>query len=158
MASVVPALIDALVAQATAALADVSVYDGYGVGDDPGDFLMIGVDDPDSQVAAFSTESSQAMASFGSPHARSQAGSVTCAALSWNGNRGNVAQKSARDAAYAIQAAVESLLRADPTLGIAAPNQMPLTVEMGDERLSQNQYEAGCDALLIFTVKFTTWV
>lgn len=154
--SVIPALIDALFTQATAALPDVSVHDGYGVSEDPGNFLMIGVDDPDSQVAAFTSESSQAMATFGGT--REQTGSVTCAALAWNGDGGNVGQKAARDAAYAIQATVEGLLRADPTLGVTPSNNRPLTAEMGDERLSQNQYDAGCDALLIFTVKFTTWV
>lgn len=152
--SVVPSLIDALISTATAALPNVDVYDGFGVSEDPGDFLMIGVDDPDSQAAAFSSDSSQTQATAGTPRSRNQTGAITCAALSWNGNAGNAGQKTARDAVYAIQAAVENALRADPTLGVAPPNGQVLVLQIGDERLSQNQYDLGCDALLIFTVQF----
>ena len=61
--------------------------------------------------------------------ARDQTGSVTCAALSWNGDAD---QKAARDAAYAVVAAVEDLLRTDPTLGVAAPGRS--VCQMGPRR------------------------
>lgn len=154
--SVIPTLLDALVTQATAALPDRLVVDGFGVTSDYNpNVLMVGVDDPGQADSAQSSDSSQSMATTGTPRSRTQTGSVTLAALSW---RGDVDQKAARDAAYATLAAVENLLRTDPTLGIAAPGRM--TCQLGDERLSQNQYAAtddtagGVDALLIFTITF----
>lgn len=155
--SVIPALIDALVTQSTSALPDRLVVDGYGATSDYNpNVLMVGVDDPGESSSAQSSDADQEMATTGTPRSRTQAGSVTLAALSW---RGDVDQKAARDAAYATQAAVENLVRADPTLGIATPGRM--TCQMGNERLTQNQYAAtddtagGVDALLIFTVTFT---
>ena len=46
--SVVPDLIDAMVAQfgALPALADVTVSDGYPLTNEPGTYLFVGVDDP----------------------------------------------------------------------------------------------------------------
>lgn len=155
--SVIPALIDALVTQSTSALPDRLVVDGYGATSDYNpNVLMVGVDDPGESSSAQSSDADQEMATTGTPRSRTQTGSVTLAALSW---RGDVDQKAARDAAYATQAVVENLVRADPTLGLATPGRM--TCQMGNERLTQNQYAAtddtagGVDALLIFTVTFT---
>lgn len=148
--SAIPAVIDALVERATAALPDINVYDGFGIpGDLDEDALMIGVDAPSSPGSANSAGSSQTMAVLGTDRARDQTGSVTCAALSWNGDAD---QKAARDAAYAVVAAVEDLLRTDPTLGVAAPGRS--VCQMGSETLTQSQYEGGTDALIIFTVDF----
>jgi len=149
--SVIPALIDALVTQASAALPAVKVFDGFGVSDSPGTTgtLMVGVDDPDTDQAASSGDGSQSMAVLATTRPRDQVGSLTCAALAWSGSTN---QKAARDAAYGIVAAVENLLRADPTLGIGQPGRV--VIQMGDDRLSQNQYDKGCDALVIFTVNF----
>lgn len=150
--SVTPFIIDALFAQATAALPDVKVYDGFGLTDDPGpDILMIGVDDGQSSSAATSADSSQTMATAGTPRSRSQTGSINCWALSWTGN---AEPKDARDAVYAIQAAVEDILRADPTLGLAQPNGQVFVIQIGDERLMQDQTNTGAEALLTFTVNF----
>lgn len=154
--SVVPALIDALVTQATAALPDRLVVDGYGVTSDTNqNVLMVGVDDPDSGQSANSQTGEQTMATMGTPRSRDEEGDVTCAALSWNGNTD---QKAARDAAYATVAAVETILRADPTLGVGQPGRV--VCQLGGHTLSQNQYAdtdtqaGGCDALVIFTVHF----
>lgn len=148
--SAIPAIVDALVTQATAGLADRLVVDGYAATDNANpNVLMIGVDNPDTQFAAQSSDTSQDAGPMGTTRPRDQRGSVTCAALSWSGSTD---QKAARDAAYATLAAVEALLRADPKLGLSS---FPyLVAEMGDERLSQNQYDDGVDALLIFSVKF----
>src|SRR5689334_3843760 len=96
--SAVPALIDALVSAADAALSNVAVYDGVGNSDDPGDFLMVGVDDPDRTDDVASASATQQWAGVGNASARDEEGDVTCAALSWNGNSN---QKQARDGAYA---------------------------------------------------------
>jgi hypothetical protein len=155
--SAIPTLIDTLFAQATAALPTVLVVDGFGVTNDANpNVLMVGVDDPDNGgTSANSTQSSQEMATAGTPRSRAQSGTITCAALSWSGGSD---QKAVRDAAYATVAAVETLLRTDPRLGLSS---YPLLVmQMGDDRLSQNQYAAtdtttgGVDALVIFNVDF----
>ena len=151
--SAIPVLIDALVTQATAALTDRLVIDGFGVTDDANpNILMVGVDDPGAQTSAQSSETSQEAATLGTNRSRDQRGAITCAALSWTGDTSTSNQKAARDAVYATLAAVENILRTDPSLGVTG---FPLLVcQLGDERLSQNQYEDGCDALLIFTVNF----
>jgi hypothetical protein len=148
--SAVPAVIDALVALSDAALSTVTVYDGFGVSDDPGDFLMIGVDDPDSGDAASSTDSSQQAATLGTGRARDETGEVTCVALSWNGNGD---QKAARDAVFATTAAVETLCRSNPSLSITG--YPLLVVGFGaTQRLMQNQDEDGAEAAVFFSVRF----
>jgi len=150
--SIVPALIDALFTQASAALPNVRVTDGFEVTTDPGpDKLMIGVDDGNSASAASSSDSSQEQATAGTPRSRNQTGSINCWALSWTGN---TTAKDARDAVYATQAAVENILRADPTLGIPRPNGQVLVIQLGDEHLTQDQTDDGAQALLTFTIQF----
>lgn len=145
--SVVPAVIDALVAQATEALSDVKVYDGFGITDNPGDFLMVGVDDPDTESAANSANSQQEWPHVGHS-TRDETGEITLVALSWNGKAD---AKVARDGAYAISAAVEDLLRTDPTLGVAGV----LWTSFGTStELTQQQGEGGASALLVFKIAF----
>ena len=145
--SAVPALIDAMVSAFVTALPGVKVYDGYGASDDPGDFLMVGVEDPDLEGFAFSADVRQdwANANYTS---RSEEGDIVCAALSWNGD-GN--QKAARDAVYATQAGVETALRNNPSLGLANV----LWTSFGTQaQLSQAQSHEGAVALLIFRIFF----
>jgi len=150
--SVVPLIIDALFDQATTALPDVAVFDGFQLTNTPGpDILMIGVDDGQSTSAATTSESSQTMATAGTPRSRTQTGSINCWALSWTGN---ATPKSARDRVYAIQAAVENILRADPSMGLAQPNGQVFVIQIGDERLMQDQEGSGAEALLTFTIAF----
>ena len=146
--SAVPSIIDALVTAARAALTDVAVYDGYGVSDDPGDFLMIGVEDVDGQDQARSADSSQTWAGTGIGAPRDESGEITCAALSWNGDAD---QKAARDGAYAITAAVENLLRENPALGL------PTVLWTGygsSTQLTQDQSDGGAMALVVFRIAF----
>ena len=148
--SVVPSLIDAMVTAFDAALSTVQVYDGYGVSDDPGDFLMIGVDqlDPSGQATAATVQQDWANANYTS---RSEQGDIACAAVSWNGDAGNAGQKSARDAVYATQAAVETVLRNNPSLGVANV----LWTSFGtNAQLSQDQDHKGSLALLTFSIFF----
>jgi hypothetical protein len=149
--SITPVLIDALVTQARAALTTVNVTDGFRLGEDPTDVLMIGVDDGTSPAAASSSSATQEQATAGTPRSRNQTGAVNCWALSASGN---ATQKEARDAVYAIQAAVENLMRADPTLGIPRPNGQVLVIQLGSEALTQDQTDDGAQALLAFTIEF----
>lgn len=105
------AAIDAVVAGAGAALTNVLVLDGE-VTDDPGDWLFVGIGDPDDEGFAKAAETRHAWAGLGN-HARNQEGDIWCVAQASSGD----SMKAARDAAFAIVAAVETFLRADPTLG-----------------------------------------
>jgi hypothetical protein len=148
--SVVPQLIDALVARTRAALPNIEVFDGTGVSADPGDFVMIGVEDPDPASTGFSATASQTAGPLGSTKPRDQTGVLWCIAYSWTGD---LDQKLARDTAYSYLAAVENLLRADPTLGIAAGGMF--VAQMGDtEQLSQKPTKGGVDAALMFNISF----
>lgn len=145
--SAIPAVIDALFAASTAALTDVTVSDGFGVSGEPGDYLMVGVDDPDSRRRTPSADSAQDWAEIGH-RGRSEQGEVTCSAASWNGDSD---QKVARDAAFAIVAAVENLCRADPTLGVATL----LWTSVGTSiELQQEQGDYGARSVVIFRVAF----
>lgn len=147
--SAVFAVIDALVTTMTAALPTVTVYDGVGLSDDPGNFLMIGVDDPDADDYSDSAESSQKWAGIGN-RARDEEGTVTCCALAWNGDSD---QRAARLAVKAITDAVETALRADPTLGGAIP--APGWAQFGSRfNLSQIQSDSGAVALAFFQVAY----
>lgn len=145
-----PLVIDALVERATAALPDALVVDGWAVTDSPAPLLLsIGLADTDEAQTGTLSASSQTMAVAGTDRARDQEGTVTCLALAWNGDGD---QKVARDAAYGLVAAVEDLLRDDPTLGVAAPGRS--VCQLADEALTQRQHADGVDALVIFTVHF----
>lgn len=149
--SQVPAVIDALVAGLTTALAGqpVRVVDGLGLSGDTGDFILVGVDDPftDSPVSA---SADQGVATMGTPRSRNENGVVTCVAYSWNGDAD---QKVARDTAFGYLAATETLLRDTPSLGITAVDLMVAQIGTA-QRLSQGQTESGADALLVFDVIF----
>lgn len=151
--SAVPGLIDALAtrASAAAALSGVTVCDGYGVTDTSADLLLIGVEDPDIEGAAFSADVTQQWATVGTGAAADETGSVTCAAVSWNGNSGNAGQKAARDAVFAIAAAVSQLCKDSPSLGVAEL----LWTRFGSQlQLMQNQDEQGSIATLVFRINF----
>lgn len=150
--SVTPLIVDALFTQATAALPTVKVFDGFQLTKQRGpDILMIGVDDGSNPGAATGSNSNQEQATAGTPRSRQQTGFINCWALSWTGHK---TQKEARDRVYAIQAAVETILRADPTLGIPRPNGQVLTIQLDAEQLTQDQSGAGAEALLTFVIKF----
>lgn len=149
--SAIPAVIDALLEQATATLPAILVLDGYGVTDDPGDFLMVGVDDPDSEVAANSADSQQSRANVGQSGDRTEDGEITCAALSWNGAAGDVGAKAARDGVFAITSALEGLLRASPDLGLGPTIWTNFGTQL---ELYQQQGEGGSSALVVFRIGF----
>jgi hypothetical protein len=134
MASALPDVVDALIDLASTALPSLRVFDGIGASNDPGDFLMVGVEDPDIDRAAFSAEVSQ-----------------TCA-LSWNGDSSDAGQKAARDAAFETVAAVETILRTTaPTLDL----DEVLKTEFGDRlTVSQAQGDTGASCMVIFSVAY----
>lgn len=150
--TVIPAVIDALVDQTRAAVttsgAKISVYDGYGLSDDPGDFLMVGVEDPETQGFTTSASAGQNWAETGQSAERDDIGDVTCCAMSWNGDAD---QKAARDRAFAVVGVVEDLLRTDSQLGL----DDLLWAEIGPQmELHQIQDDSGAAAWVIFRVHY----
>jgi len=145
--SAYPALVDALIAAATTALPNVNVYDGYGVSDDPADFLMIGSNNADDTGDVNAGDLRQEWANANHT-ARDEEGEVNCFALSWNGD-GN--QKAARDAAFAICEAVATVCRNDPSLGIPTL----LWTSFGSRSTPlQNQDSTGALCAVEFQVSF----
>lgn len=113
-------LITQLVTTFTAAAPDVNVYDGQGATDDPGNFLMVGVGDPNSDSPADSASGTQEWAGLGA-NAAYEGGAVTCCALAWSGESGNTAQQTVRETVRDIVKGVDETLKADPNLGGTVP-------------------------------------
>lgn len=149
--SVVFDLIDELVTTFRTALPSVNVYDGYGVTDDPGDAVMVGISDPNDERAAPSSSARQSWAGLGA-RARDEQGTVTCVAYSWNGDPDGLA--SARAAVKTTLAAIENALRNDPNLGGAVTGLQWVGFGDGDLQVEQLQAEDGTSVLVRFDIAF----
>lgn len=144
--SVIPDLIDALIAACQTALPDVLVVDGPGADqEDVEDFLHIGMRDPRNPAGAAATETQEWPKV--TTHSRAGSGSIFCAAVSWDGSG---VQKTARDQAFATVAAVQELLHADPHLGVDGVVKTSYTSIDFD----QGQTSAGAFAVVLFAVEF----
>lgn len=146
-ASVVPDLIDALIAHCSAALpAEVEVVDGPGSSmEDVEDFLHIGMRDPRNPQGAAASESQEWPKA--SSVSRSGTGSIFCAAVSWDGSG---EQKMARDKVFATVTAVQQMLHADTRLGVDGVVKTSYTSIDFD----QGQTAAGAFAVVLFAVEF----
>lgn len=146
LVSATPGVIDALVTQATSALPSVFVIDGPGMDfGSEGDYLLVGVDDPDRQDAQDAAQASQTWPYAGNL-TRDERGSMMCVAYSW---RGDTDQKTVRDAVYATAGAVQNFMAADPSLGLSYLKE----TEFGaDQRFSQDLADGGVAAKLTFQV------
>lgn len=147
--SVIPDVIDALIARAGDALPNHRIVDNYGALSDYGEMLMVGVEDVDVPGMEDSASSTQTAATIGKTRSRDEVGTITCVAESWNGDAD---QKAARDNAFATVAAVEDLLRADP--GLDVPNCGYFRAQVTAHRLVQGSDGNGARALVIFDVGF----
>lgn len=146
--SAVPALLDALVALFTAALPTVTVFDGPGLSDATGgDYLFVGVADPDSDGGDNAVESTVEWAGLGKS-ARYEQVVVRCAAVSWSGDED---VRARRVAAFAMFAAVEQALTSDPSVGDVARFGGLAT----EHQLRQNITENGAEAWVQFALSFT---
>lgn len=113
MNSQIPALMDALIAASRAALPAVNVEDCWPAQLTTGDWLLWGVADPDSGRQSGMTSSQEYP--HASRQARNESGSINCVIFC---SHGDDDAKGVRDAAFAILAAVEDLLRANITQGV----------------------------------------
>ncbi len=146
-ASVVPALIDALISTAESALPGVNVSDGFPLTADPGSYLCIGVQDPDADGYTNSADVQQEWSWAGATQ-RAETGEITCAALSWNGDGD---PKAARDAAYAAVDALADALRANPSLDVAGVAWTSFATGL---QLNQAQDSDGAIAQVLFRIAF----
>jgi hypothetical protein len=149
--SVIPAIIDAVVAQLPAYMpTGTLVYDGFPFTGNREHYVAVGIDDPDSEDASNSARSEHARATYGT--SRNENGSVACAAVAWNGD-GDI--KAARDAAFAMCAAAAALSLADKTLAVEGVLQ---TVYGTRQELRQAQTDAGAYAYVLFDVLFAAFI
>lgn len=145
-ASVIPALIDAIVEQARAALpADAEVFDGYGVSLTNSTVLHVGVDDPRLVAEAVSARSEQTEET---PCIRRETGDVGCATLAWDGTG---VQKSPRDRAFAVAGVVQQLCQSGALIA-AVPGLDSTTFT--SLSFTQDVDENGAVALIAFRVAF----
>lgn len=152
LTSRVPAVINYLVTlftnDATLGAADpaVAVYDGPVVTDAPEQLILwVGMDDPDSEEAPIGAESESEWGSLGAL-ARNEQITVHCVAEAWTGST-DVA--TARVSAFNIVAAVETLLRADVSLGGTLPSGW---CEVTGMQLRQNNVQQGAVARVAFNI------
>ena len=146
--SLAPAVLDALVGLGTDSLL---VYDGVPVTADPGfDYVMIGVEDPDTDEAALAVEVAQEWLYLGG-QTRQEDGTISCCAVSWIGDADEGSAKVVRDNAYASAAAFESELRgATSDLGVDGL----LWAEFRTGSLRQWPTDTGTVAFLFFQVHY----
>lgn len=145
-------ILSALVDIATAALPSITVLDGQGHEMPDGDFLMIGVGDPQDDGPATSADGQQEWAGLGA-HAGNEKGTVTCCMTVQTGDTGNAAQRAVREQVASDLAALETALKADPSLGGAiAP---PGWVRFGSRTsLTQISGTDGCAAVFYFEIAY----
>lgn len=155
-----PYVIDALVALARAlpghrspeaTTAGVPVFDGpeYGITSDrAATWVAVGWSgDPDQPEDA--GEAAQTTEALGDKQ-RGEAGSIRVRVVSQLGDRGGM--KTCRDAAFAEMAAIESMIRADPRLGLS-PTWMS-KAEMSNRYSYRQEMAAGPVFTLTFEVGF----
>ena len=142
-------LVGALVTTLDAALADVNVFDGFPPSDDPTDYVMVGVGNPDNEGRETSVEAEQSWAGLGA-RARDEAGSVTCVAVGWSGD---TALSPLRTRMKALTTTIENTLRADPNLGGTVPGLQ--WVGYGTRtQLEQYQASDGACLMCVFDIAF----
>jgi hypothetical protein len=145
--SSIPAVIDALVVSFTAALGEGNVFDGPGVtADNPDQYVIVGMSDPDSEVLDESASSQQGWAWLGHV-ARDEVVVVHCCAVAWNGDTD---QKAARDAAFAVLKVVTDAIEDDPSYGVSG---VLYVTGITSSHLRQVQDDNGALAVVSFDIE-----
>lgn len=146
--SVVPELIDAIVATMTPVLSAIGVHcsDGDMMPLVNTTALLVGIDDNDlSEATSARAEQTWANANY---KATNQEGDLTCAVYAWSSDR---VQKTARDAVYAVLDQLRAQAYADPSWGLP---RLLWTRPLASETLRQSQTDQGAYALAIVTIHF----
>lgn len=134
-------VIDALVDQLPSVSDGVRVSDGFGVSDDPGDFIMIGVDDLLSDRAAHALEADQEWAHVNHT-TRHEAGDINCIAWSRVGDSDAGSSKRVRDQLRAVLDSLADYIRTNYTLGV--PEVLWVGFRLISTDQDQDDYGAWC--------------
>src|SRR6266566_3574270 len=148
----VPATLDYLVTTFTAAATlgaatpPVAVFDGPVLTEAPAELVLwVGMGDPDSEEGQVAADSAAEWAALGA-QAQNEEFSIHCVAEAWGGADD---VKAIRLAAYGIVAAVETLLRADVSLGGTLPSGQ---ARVTGSQLRQNNVQTGAVARVAFDI------
>lgn len=147
----VPQAIDALIAFAEAQVpAGVDVFDGDEPAAPSGDYVIIGIKDPDPDDTAPTAplaQTTQAWAAVGWQQAvyTDETGVITCAAVAWVGDR---QLKVVRDKVSAIVSTLAGAMFDDPTLGLGPWFQ----ARIATFQLTQLSHPDGVTARAVFEV------
>lgn len=139
-------VIDALVEQLPAVLADVEVCDGAPLTNEPGTYLFVGVDDPDT-TSSMGAAGVQSWPTSGFAD-REDEGDIFLAAFAEDGS-GDL--RSARDESNRAMLGVQDYVRANPTLGIPGV----LWLSFSDYSYRPTQDGEGAAVLLFFRLHYT---
>lgn len=145
----VPATIDALVTLLRAT--GITVWDGPLVVGDYSDAVFVGYDgDPDGDFATADVDSE--WAGLGA-RARDEEFDIVCAAVALVGDD---ITKLARDNAYALTEQVETVLRANPSLGLGPPTSPMFVAEFKRGNTYTEPNESGYQVRIVFAVHVKT--
>lgn len=144
-----PTVIDALLATAAVAVSDARVVRGRDISNDPGNVVMIGVNDPTASGLGWEStgEYEQAMQTFGGK--RQEIGRVNGLVIARNGDSDAAA---ALDTAFTMIAALEASIATTPNLGVTSLEYLVAEMESGAVQESSNN--EGASAALSFVVTY----
>ena len=146
--SVVFALLDAVYDKLAAELQDVHVVDGPTLSQENGDFVMVGVDDPDKDGSS-AADGNQVPGPFGTNRPRDDDGEIVCAIAVLNGDTD---VRTARRRVAALSAQIEAIARTDPTWG--GVTGLLWTGYGSSYQFTQAQDDDGAFALLVFRISY----
>jgi hypothetical protein len=147
--SVVPALIDALIAHAAlrTGMSTVLVQDGdFGNPNDPGYRFMVGASGPQSLSAAAVAQADQVWP-LATATGRDETGSIACGIY---GSLGVVVPKEVRDEVFRIAGEVQTMLRTDILQSVPGLRWTSYTGQTVEQLIDEN----GTHILLTFKVEF----
>lgn len=142
----IPAVIDALVSTLTAALPGVDVIDGPLITLPDGDYLTVG-----ATPAGDTTTGRQTWIGVGPSKVRGEQIDVPCYCDSYSGS---TTVSTRRNAAFALMAAAENALRADPSLGGVLT--VPGIAQIESYADYQEQTESGLAVGVVFHITCNT--
>jgi hypothetical protein len=146
--SVIPDLIDALIAHAKAlpTLANIIVTDAVDLSQSNETRLMVGVSDPDSVNPQSSAQADQVWPNA-VPTGRDESGFITCAV---SGSCGDDDPKIIRDEVFMVAGEVQTMLRTSIQQAVAGL----MWTSYGSQTFEQWRTSRGIEALLVFHVNF----
>ena len=149
--TLLPDVIDALIALFGANSMGATVFDGYSAtADEPNLYVMVGVENPDITSGASSGGTDQTWAYVGAQangrRQRNENITVNCGIVSWDGGS---SQKNVRDKAFQLFQSLTDAIEHDPTLG----GIVLFVSGISNFRLMQNSSETGVSSIITFTVQ-----